>query len=99
AGRDHRRVTLETLLLQDRPNFSRRGLLVAGEMDLEDRAAGEVDRELEPLLAAGQEGQDDEYEARNCDEQAEGVEPAPLADDVKHGRWPRASPCAARRPT
>jgi hypothetical protein len=49
-------------------------------MDLPDGAAGEVDRELQPDLAAGQWRQEDENEAWDRDGKADQVEPAALAD-------------------
>ena len=56
------------------------------------RAAGVVDGELEARV--GERRQEDEEQARDRDGQRDEIEPAPLPDDVKHARAPRAG----RRP-
>ena len=58
------------------------------EPDDPTRAAGVVDRELQALLAARQRRQEDEDQAGNGDQEGEGKEPVPLADNVKHARGP-----------
>ena len=72
----------------------RHGGILEGELPL--RAAGVVDRELEALLAAGQDRQEDEDQARDRDECREEEVPATLPDDVKHAA-PRAGVTAGRR--
>ena len=57
------------------------------EVDLPDRSAGVVDRELEAQVSARKERQQDEDDARDRDREAQRIEPAPLADDIKHERW------------
>ena len=60
------------------------------EADLPRRATGVVDRELQARV--GERGEEDEEQARDGDDQRDEIEPAPLPDDVKHARAPRAEP-------
>ena len=85
AGLDGDR--LEALLGEDRLDLVGRDVRVL-EADLPLRPARVVDRELK--AGVGERGQEDEDEARDGDDQREEIEPAPLPDDVKHARAPRA---------
>ena len=87
AGTRGDRRGLEALLGEDRLDLvgRDRGIL---EADLPLRPAGVVDRELEP--GVGERRQQDEDEARDGEDQRDEIEPASLADDIKHARRPRA---------
>ena len=67
------------------------------ELDRPDRAAGEVDRELEAHLAARDRAEQDEDQARDRDGEGQREEPVALPDQVIHARAPRLAAAGPSR--